>query len=112
MKINQELAAHHLTPRQSLIVFLKQIRDQYKLRRFGDIVYFSKKMHYCILYVNKEQVSQVIKEINNLNFVKAVKKSDADEINLDADHIQKQIEEMAQKAENQLLKQQGRGANE
>ena len=103
MNINQELEKN-LPARVSIIVFLKNIRNQYRLRRYGDIVYFSKKMHYCIIYVNQDNLKQVVQEIEKLDFVKRVTVSQNDELNLDANHIQKQIERMAQIAESKLEK--------
>ena len=53
MSVNQELSERDITQRTSLIVYLRNAsNDQFKLRRYGDIVYFSKKLHYLILYVN------------------------------------------------------------
>ncbi|WP_281196491.1 DUF2129 domain-containing protein, partial [Lactobacillus acetotolerans] len=41
MSINQDLENTGITKRLGLIVHLKPASDQYKLRHFGDIVYFS-----------------------------------------------------------------------
>lgn len=43
MSINKEIEGTHLIKRVALIIYLKSVSDQYKLRRYGDIVYFSKK---------------------------------------------------------------------
>ena len=78
MTINQELADLDLPKRTSLIVYLRNANsDQFKLRRFGDIVYFSKKMHYLIMYVVSE----------------------ADQIDLDNQQIEDQITDLAKEAE-------------
>ena len=59
MSVNQELSERDITQRTSLIVYLRNAsNDQFKLRRYGDIVYFSKKLHYLILYVNQAEAEE------------------------------------------------------
>lgn len=106
MGIEEDLANKNIIQRQSLIVYLNSISDQYKLRRYGDIVYFSKKFAYCILYVNKKESEQVCQDLNSLDFVKKVEKSTWNQINLSSDHIEKQITELAQEAEKALQERQ------
>lgn len=101
MSINQELK-QDFPGRVSLIVFLKNIRDQYKLRRYGNIVYFSKKIHYCVLYVNEKEAKKLAAELEKMSFVKKAMLSAADQIDLDPEHIQEQIEQMARAAEDKL----------
>lgn len=105
MRINQELKQAGLTPRIDLIIYLKNVSDQYKLRRFGDIVYFSKKMKYCLLYVDRSEAEAKEKEIARLSFVKGVKHSEKDKVDLDSDHIEKQVQDLALKAEKSLQQQ-------
>lgn len=103
MSINQDLEDIGITKRIGLIIFLKNASDQYKLRRYGDIVYFSKKMRYCVLYVDEDEAARAIKEINNLDFVKHVKKSEEENLDLSSSHLEGQITDLAKKAENKLL---------
>ena len=102
MSINKEIEGTHLIKRVALIIYLKSVSDQYKLRRYGDIVYFSKKMKYCMLYVNRREAKEMQKQISNLNFVTYVEISAEDEVNLDSEHIEKQITDMAKAAEEKL----------
>lgn len=102
MSINKEIEGTHLIKRVALIIYLKSVSDQYKLRRYGDIVYFSKKMKYCILYVNRREAKEMQKQISNLDFVTYVEISAEDEVNLDSEHIEKQITDMAKAAEEKL----------
>ena len=106
MSIEQDLANKNIIQRQSLIVFLNSISDQYKLRRYGDIVYFSKKFAYCIMYVNKKEIEQVCHDLNSLDFVEKVEKSNWNQIDLSSDHIEKQIAELAKEAEKTLQERQ------
>ena len=102
MSINKEIEGTHLIKRVALIIYLKSVSDQYKLRRYGDIVYFSKKMKYCMLYVNHREAKEMQKQISNLDFVTYVEISAEDEVNLDSEHIEKQITDMAKAAEEKL----------
>lgn len=104
MSINQDLENTGITKRLSLIVHLRSASDQYKLRHFGDIVYFSKKLRYCILYVDKKDAKQIINEISSLPFVVKVESSKEESIDLGSDHIEQQITDLAQKAEDKLQK--------
>lgn len=106
MGVEEDLANKNIIQRQSLIVYLNSISDQYKLRRYGDIVYFSKKFAYCILYVNKKEIEQVCQDLNSLDFVEKVEKSNRNQIDLSSDHIEKQITELAQEAEKALQERQ------
>lgn len=103
MSINQDLEDTGITKRIGLIIFLKNASDQYKLRRYGDIVYFSKKMRYCVLYVDEDEAAYEIKEISNLDFVKHVEKSEEENLDLSSSHLEGQITDLAKKAEDKLL---------
>lgn len=102
MSINKEIEKTRLTKRVALIVYLKTISDQYKLRHYGDIVYFSKKMKYCVLYVDRQEAKEIKKNIAELDFVTYVEISAEEKVNLDSEHIENQIAQMAQEAEKQL----------
>lgn len=102
MIINSELKQAGLNERVSLIIYLHNVSDQYRLRRYGDIVYFSKKMKYCVLYVDLKELDRIQIEISHLSFVKKIEVSEFDNVNLDAAHIEKQIHDLAQDAENKL----------
>ena len=106
MSINLDLKDSSLVQRTGLIIFLKNASDQYKLRHYGDIVYFSKKMCYCVLYVDSKDAEQEMNEISNLDFVKYVEYSQEEEIDLSSEHLETQITDLAQEAEDKLLKKQ------
>ncbi|MGQ5709115.1 YlbG family protein [Lactobacillus sp. PSON] len=106
MSINLDLKDSLLVQRTGLIIFLKNASDQYKLRRYGDIVYFSKKMCYCILYVDTKDAEHELNEISSLDFVKHVEFSQEENICLSSQHLEGQIADLAQEAEEKLLKKQ------
>ena len=106
MSINQEIENTHLTKRIALIAYLKSVSDQYKLRRYGDIVYFSKKLRYCVLYVNSDEALKIKDQIENLDFINRVEISEEDKLNLNSEYIEGQISDLAKKAEEKIQKEQ------
>lgn len=102
MSINKEIEGTNLIKRVALIIYLKSVSDQYKLRHYGDIVYFSKKMKYCVLYVDRKECNEIKGQIAHLDFVKHVEISAEEEVDLDSKHIENQLTEMAKKAEEKL----------
>lgn len=106
MSIKQDLTNKNISQRLSIIVYLNSVSNQYKLRHYGDIVYFSKKFGYCILYVNQNEIDQVMRNLTALDFVDRVERSKWDQIDLSSDHIEKQITDLAADAERKLQERQ------
>lgn len=102
MSICDELSDTAISQRQGLIVYVNSASKQYKLRRYGDVVYFSSRMGYCILYVNQKECDEVIAALADLDFVNRVEKTVSDSVNLDASHIEQQIVNLAHEAEEKL----------
>lgn len=102
MSVNKEIESTHLIKRVALIIYLKSVSDQYKLRHYGDIVYFSKKMKYCVLYVSRSEAKEIQGQISHLDFVTYVEISGEEKVDLDSQHIENQIAEMAKEAEKKL----------
>ncbi|MDQ0159206.1 YlbG family protein [Alkalibacillus salilacus] len=63
------------TKRQGLIIWFKHIKQAKKLRRYGHLIYTSKRMKYAVLYVNQEDLEDIEEELNELSFVKYVDRS-------------------------------------
>lgn len=88
-----------MTARTQIIVWLYQISDQYKLRRFGNIIYFSRKNKYVVLYVSSEYASKVITELKSENYVQSVETSKTDKLDFSAEHEEKMMRELKEEAE-------------
>ena len=71
--------------RQGIIVYLYYNRDARKLNKYGDVLCHSRKLHYQVLYVNKEEETDIVEEISALQFVKAVSLSEI--ANIDQDFV-------------------------
>ncbi|MBA1395081.1 DUF2129 domain-containing protein, partial [Lactobacillus sp. XV13L] len=58
------------------------------------------------LYVDQDQAEQTVTRLSGLDFVKGVEQSSGDQIDLSSGHIEQQIADMAQEAEEKLLENQ------
>ncbi|MGO2138600.1 MAG: DUF2129 domain-containing protein, partial [Leuconostoc mesenteroides] len=61
------------------------------LKKFGQITYISRKMIFVGLYVNDENVEQLVEKIKQYKFVKKVVMSPRPEINPDLDNLHDDI---------------------
>lgn len=102
MSINDQLLQADLQARVALIVYLKSPRDQVKLRKFGNIIYFSKKMNYCVLYVLKEKADKTKRSLLSLPYVEHVTDSANDQLEFGREELEQQIAEMALQANQKL----------
>ena len=64
-----------LTPRRALIFRVNSNRVVRSLSRYGTIRYFYRRMHYVILYVNQDQITEVKERVNKLRAVRSVEPS-------------------------------------
>ena len=61
--------------RRGLIIWVYSLKQLKNLRRFGLIHFVSPKMKYVVLYVNEENVDEVVQKVNRLHFVRRVDQS-------------------------------------
>lgn len=64
-----------IKPRQGLIIYINNSHVLRRIRHYGHIIYVSKRMHYVVLYVNRDQVSEIETSLNKLHNVTHVVKS-------------------------------------
>lgn len=63
------------TKRQGIIVWLRHLKHLRKIRRYGHIIYASKKLKYAVLYVNQEEIDDLMEKLSMLPFVTKVEPS-------------------------------------
>ncbi|MGT2832590.1 DUF2129 domain-containing protein [Streptococcus halotolerans] len=68
--------------RMSLAVYLYYNRDARKLSKFGDIFYHSKRFKYVMIYIDKEQEEDIVSTLKTMKYVKKVKPSALDDIDM------------------------------
>ena len=50
-----------LIPRVSLIIYLKHIKHERQIRKYGHIVYTNKPRKYVVMYVNEHEVDDILR---------------------------------------------------
>lgn len=61
-----------IKPRQSLVVYVTNLRSVRQLRHYGRVEYVSKKMRYVILYADQETITQTAQKVKELKFVRKI----------------------------------------
>ena len=81
----------NIQDRAELLVSIFSLKQSKNLKKFGDIRFISKKMHYVILFVNRDNLDDIIEELKKQRFVKRVEKTptialveELNELNLNA----------------------------
>lgn len=88
-----------LQARSSIIVWLKKANDQYKLRHYGDIVYFSRKNNFTILYCDTTKAKKIINDLSKKDFVKKVELSRHGQLDFSPEHETTMMQDLKVKAE-------------
>lgn len=58
-----------LIPRVSLIIYLKHIKHERQIRKYGHIVYTNKPRKYVVIYVNEHEVDDILQKLMKLKYV-------------------------------------------
>lgn len=58
-----------LIPRVSLIIYLKHIKHERQIRKYGHIVYTNKPRKYVVMYVNEHEVDDILQKLMKLKYV-------------------------------------------
>jgi uncharacterized protein YlbG (UPF0298 family) len=61
--------------RIGLAVWLHSLKQVKQLRKYGNVLYVSKKTKYVVLYCQIERAEELIQKLESLHFVKAVEPS-------------------------------------
>src|SRR5699024_2121821 len=63
------------TNRQGMVVWFKQMNNIKKIKRFGHLIYVSKKLKYAVIYVNQSEMDQIEEKLRKYRFVTKVERS-------------------------------------
>ena len=58
--------------RQSLIIWLYNLKHAKTLRRFGNVHYVSKRMKYVVLYCDRQEIEELQEKFSSMPFVRKV----------------------------------------
>lgn len=66
--------------RFGLAVWVKNTKAARQLRRYGNVHYVSRRLNYVIVYVNADEVDEIMARIQRLDFVTRIERSHRHEI--------------------------------
>ncbi|MCJ1777814.1 YlbG family protein [Mammaliicoccus sciuri] len=64
-----------LVERISIVVYLKNMKHERQLRKFGNIYFAHRKEQYVMLYTNEDKIDDTVQHLMKLKYVKDVKVS-------------------------------------
>lgn len=64
-----------MQPRKSLIIYFKSPKVLKRLKTYGNLAYYHKKRKYAVLYVDEENMDDLIKKIEKLHHVRRAEPS-------------------------------------
>ena len=71
--MRKEIRPLFIKERIAVYVYCYSYKGTRQLSKFGDVVYTSQKSNYSLLYVNNENLSDLLSKLKDLKFVKKVR---------------------------------------
>ena len=62
----------NLVHRVSLVVYLKHIKHERQIRKYGHIVHSNRQRKYVIMYVNENEADDVVNKLMKLKYVRHI----------------------------------------
>ncbi|MBU0437298.1 DUF2129 domain-containing protein [Staphylococcus casei] len=62
-------------PRTSLIIYLKHMKHERQVRKFGHIVSTNRQQRYVVMYINEQEADQIVGKLIKLKYVKHIEGS-------------------------------------
>ena len=62
----------NIVSRTSLVIYLKHMKHERQIRKFGHIVSTNKLQRYVIMYINEEEADVIVNKLMNLKYVKHI----------------------------------------
>lgn len=73
--INGVIKSMNIISRTSLIVYLKHMKHERQIRKFGYIVTTNRQKKYVVLYVNETDADDVVTKLMKLKYVRNIEAS-------------------------------------
>ncbi|MGP4106871.1 YlbG family protein [Virgibacillus sp. L01] len=64
-----------ITKRQGLIVWFQHMKNLKQIKRYGHLIYSSRKLKYAVIYVDQEELETIETKLLKLSFVSKVDRS-------------------------------------
>ncbi|MCS4486746.1 YlbG family protein [Staphylococcus americanisciuri] len=58
-----------IVQREKLIIYLKNMKHERHIRKYGHIIYSNKKCKYVYMYVNNDRVDDIVNKLSKLKYV-------------------------------------------
>ncbi|AMG20757.1 hypothetical protein AST07_06255 [Staphylococcus saprophyticus] len=65
----------NIVPRTSIIIYLKHMKHERQVRKFGHIVSTNRLERFVVMYINEDEADQVVDKLMRLKYVKHVEGS-------------------------------------
>ncbi|MDW4066550.1 DUF2129 domain-containing protein [Staphylococcus saprophyticus] len=65
----------NIVPRTSIIIYLKHMKHERQVRKFGHIVSTNRQERFVVMYINEDEADQVVDKLMRLKYVKHVEGS-------------------------------------
>ncbi|MGX9667816.1 YlbG family protein [Staphylococcus shinii] len=65
----------NIIPRISLIIYLKHMKHERQIRKFGHIVSTNRQNRFVVMYINEAEADDVVNKLMKLKYVKHVEGS-------------------------------------
>lgn len=60
------------TKRQGIIVWFQHRKNIKQIKRYGNLLYVSKKMRYAVIYTEQDKIEEVVNSLLKLSFISKV----------------------------------------
>lgn len=61
--------------RQGLVIWFKHRKNIRQIKKYGHLIYVSRKLNFAIIYVNRDEIDHIIEKLANLSFIKKMERS-------------------------------------
>lgn len=65
----------NIIPRVSLIIYLKHMKHERQIRKFGHIVSTNRQSSFVVMYINEAEADDIVSKLMKLKYVKHVEGS-------------------------------------
>lgn len=65
----------NIIPRTSLIIYLKHMKHERQIRKFGHIVSTNRQGRFVVMYINEAEADDIVNKLMKLKYVKHVEGS-------------------------------------
>jgi len=61
--------------RQGIVVWFQNMKNIKQLKRYGNLIYVSKRLKYAVIYINQNEIEEIEAKIMKYSFVSKVERS-------------------------------------